>query len=329
MKNRVFVIDLLKAFAVIAVICTHFPWENPNKFVMGYFVDMAVPVFMMISGYNLSRSYEKADDRTAKQKVNWVFSHIRHFLIPWLLIFAMEELGNLYLKKEYSAGELLYYFLKGGWGPGAYYVPMLFQLIIVFPFIYRLIKMKQVKGVLAGGVLNLLYELIVHISGLNALLYAIFIFRYLFIITLGCYLYLHKAKMHKSILAGMFMAGSLFIFMTGCREMQLPIFRLRTNVSMLTGLYIFPLIYIIIEKFKNVSGENKIGKSISIVGKYTYYIYLIQMIYYYSGITNVLNDFSIPSQLLINVLLCVGGGIIFGSIMKRINRKMKSKNRGD
>lgn len=318
--KRVFLIDAIKVFAIIAIITTHYPWEDPNSVVMCYVIDMAVPLFVLLSGYNLSSSYRKWEHDLLTVKFKWLWDHIFWFIIPYIPFFCVELLGNMYLGRRYLLKEIVVRLIEGGWGPGAYYIPMLMQLIIIFPLVHFLTVKWQEKAVFVIGAFNFLYEMIIQISGISSHLYAILIFRYLFIIALGCYLSISNKKINRWFLLTFFFIGSLFIYLTGCLNIQFPIFRLWTTTSMLTGLYFFPVIYILFKKCNCDVENHAISLLITIIGQNTYYIYLVQKTWYYSGITNLFLRYPVVVRLLINIIACTIIGVIYGIIVARFKR---------
>ena len=62
-KQRLYCIDILKGICSIFVIITHYNWQETErlKFLFPFWIDMAVPVFMIISGYLYAKSYKKKE----------------------------------------------------------------------------------------------------------------------------------------------------------------------------------------------------------------------------------------------------------------------------
>ena len=60
-SNRNHFIDLLKGICIVFVIVTHFNWSDDEKltYYFPYWLNMAVPLFMIISGYVYAFSYRK------------------------------------------------------------------------------------------------------------------------------------------------------------------------------------------------------------------------------------------------------------------------------
>lgn len=147
MKNehgeRFYHIDFLKGICIIFVIITHCNWEDTEKLklLFPFYIDMAVPVFMIISGYMYAVSYKKnninsiGDAYLAKNIIN----KILRFTIPFSIIFITEQIvyflqnGQQYSK---SILDFIHLFLIGGTGPGSYYYPVMIQFIFVYPVIF-------------------------------------------------------------------------------------------------------------------------------------------------------------------------------------------------
>ena len=55
-KKRIDFLDYLKAICVIMVIITHYDWGDKDSPFFTMLINMAVPVFMIISGYNYVKS---------------------------------------------------------------------------------------------------------------------------------------------------------------------------------------------------------------------------------------------------------------------------------
>lgn len=58
-KKRIDFLDYLKAICVIMVIITHYDWGDKDSPFFTMLINMAVPVFMIISGYNFAMSNRK------------------------------------------------------------------------------------------------------------------------------------------------------------------------------------------------------------------------------------------------------------------------------
>lgn len=68
-KQRIEFLDYLKAVCVIMVIITHYGWEDKTSPFFTMLINMAVPVFMIVSGYNFAMSNRKKSRRKSGENV--------------------------------------------------------------------------------------------------------------------------------------------------------------------------------------------------------------------------------------------------------------------
>lgn len=94
-NQRNSLMDLLKAICIIFIVITHFSWSSfeRQKFLFPFWIDMAVPVFMLISGYvSTERFYNKnINSLKLAYKSKDIYKKIIRYSIPFLIIFIIEE----------------------------------------------------------------------------------------------------------------------------------------------------------------------------------------------------------------------------------------------
>lgn len=115
-----------------------------------------------------------------------------YFFIAFVEVFIQIILKHLLnINKFNFTNSILDFFiwiLTGLTGQGSYYVPIILQLIIFFPFIYYIFIKFKSKGIIVCFILNILYEIFVLSINLNPELYRLLIFRYTLMIGFGVYL---------------------------------------------------------------------------------------------------------------------------------------------
>ena len=91
-KERIDFLDYLKAICVILVVVTHYDWQSKHSYIFTMFINMAVPVFMIISGYNFAMSNKRKTDGTMKQMYSprVIIPKLERFLIPFFAICVVE-----------------------------------------------------------------------------------------------------------------------------------------------------------------------------------------------------------------------------------------------
>lgn len=320
--QRIALFDYLKAFFIILVIVTHYSWTDVERLniVFPFIVSMAIPGFMIISGYVLFLSGEKKYQTGLADlyALEVLFARYMRFTIPFLIALTVEIIFQIINQADVTFASSVHLYLVGGKGPGSYYYPLMIQLIFVFPLIYWIMKRGPIKGLIIVGVLNLSYEIMIHAYGMSWDCYRLLIFRYLLLIGFGCYLYLMKDKRLKlSVLLIMMLIGSAYIVVTKYTGYEEVLFTYWTSTSMMTAFWVFPLFYFV---FK-LCGKARPSK-IQIIGRASYHIFLFQMVYYaYADkiVLGYLPDIA-AGHVIFNIVLCISGGVVFYLFENKLNK---------
>ncbi len=334
-SRRIYFIDYLKAFSILMVIITHYEWENDATPLFTLVIDMAVPIFMLVSGYNLSMSYNRRTDGTLRELYSprILLPRSSRFLLPFAIIYPLEMLLHIVIKgRTYTAYDLVRYFFRGGLGPGSYYVPVIVAFVFVLPLIYLVIQRYAELGVCIIGLIHLLFEIYVRVAAVSLDTYRLSFMRYLLYVGLGCYLFWNskdseKYKVSTGMLIAMFLCGlsfSLAVYQFGWKP---PIFRFWTSTSLPMALYVFPIIYVLMYHLKRKQIRGVFGTLLVKISQASYHIFLVQMVYY-----RVFEELIFPSQrnfpvaliLLANVLISLVFGYGF-CILEKLIRKETTK----
>ena len=319
---RIGIFDVLKTISIIFVIITHLPWSDNQRRLYGFpfGIAMAVPVFLLISGYVLAQSLEKSKPERIGDiySKKYILKSVFRYTFPFAIIYFAECIFNLVLGK-YSGWRDFFYsvffdFFSGGYGPGSYYFPLLIALVFVFPIIYSVIKKYRGNGLLLCFAANILYEILKISFQQSSESYRILIFRHIFVIAFGCYFYLYgKAKLNK-IFFVFFVIGTFFITAVEYLGYKPLIFMLWSGTSLPASLYIIPIFAILVSHAKNIG-----NRFTGIVGKATYNIFLVQMVYYeyfYPYLTEWVGNILI--ELILSLLICLTVGIVINYAEKPV-----------
>lgn len=321
-RNRM--VDILKGICIMCVIITHFNWQDNDRIipVFPFLINMAVPVFMIISGYVYAISYEKRDISSISQayQIDYVIDKLLHYTIPFIIIYVLELITFYRMDVIYSKGEIIWNFFTGGFGYGSYYYPIMIQFIFVFPVIFFLIKRLDFFGLILSGFLNALYELMQRLYQVSSALYRLLLFRYLLLIAFGCYLYLKKGKIKKSIGIISALIGIFFLWIYTYCHYTPHIVIYWTGTSFLAALYIMPVVGLLLCSTKLSSIK---CPPIELLGKASYHIFLSQMFFYQFVMYQLqvrLANVSTISLLFICIAVCISSGILFYEIETRITK---------
>jgi peptidoglycan/LPS O-acetylase OafA/YrhL len=174
---------------------------------------------------------------------------------------------------------------------------VLLQFIIIFPLLYLAYKRYPRLTLIATFVISLLFELISpYISALNADAYIYYanILRYLFVITLGLWVLeaFEPTKRIRSnlesviVLIGL-VVGVIYMVAFGIFHWEVPFFNTFWGTEYPTlGSYVvivafYPLVlYMLAYRILPSNSENKIIKFIAYVGKASYHVFLVQILFF-------------------------------------------------
>lgn len=131
---------------------------------MPFYVGLAVPCFLMLSGFTLSGRMKK---RFRLQSDNKMGDDILHDCIPIIIPYTIAYLGIIAMKwimgNRYTIQSLLYQYVTGSVGTGGYFVIVYLQIILVFPIVYRLVVDFRGKGILICIGCNILFDIFVQV----------------------------------------------------------------------------------------------------------------------------------------------------------------------
>lgn len=319
-------IDVMKGFAILCILITHckFSDNERNLFLFPFWVEMAVPLFMIISGFVYTKSFESKQIISFKQTYafNNVFSKLVRYTVPFAIAYVIEVVCFLVMRVEQN---YVFLFLRGGEGPGSYYYPILVQFIFLFPIIFFIVREYRLKGLMICLGINGIYELLHTVYGMNEECYRLLVFRYIFVIAFGCYLnYADEEveatkKLFKKLLPVGSIVGIVFLWLYFYQGYQPMIIKHWTGTSFLANMYILPIAYFLMRK-----GKVRI-KILELLGTASYNIFLVQMVYFAFG-APILHSFIQRRAVynVIDVIVCLIAGVIFYYIEQPItNRVLK------
>lgn len=267
--ERIDIIDYLKAIAILFVIFDHIGLFPIDSILYCFMVRMAVPIFMTLSGYTFAMSYTKK--KSFRDMYDWSFvkGKLFRFLTP--AVVACIIIWLVSGKKD----NVLQMLLTGGYGPGSYYPGLMLQLLLIFPILLKVLEGKK-GNLLVIIAVNILWEISAWMFQFNDTIYRILIFRYITYIALGILLYA-GIRLPVWSLVFSFCCGVLYIFAIGRWGYQPYIFRNWSNTALPVALYIFPIMYLFLNKMEHFKIDGFIGECFTTIGKASYHILFAQM----------------------------------------------------
>ena len=321
--NREGIIDLIKGVCILFVCFTHYAWEGAERraLLFSWWIDMAVPIFMILSGYVYEKALIRKNINSLSQSytITEILSKVIRFTVPVLFVYIVTLISdaNKHSKIPYDVFKT---FLQGGRGQGAYYYPVMMQAIFVLPVIGIIVKRYEEKGLLICLIANVIYEILHVAYNIPVECYRLLMLRYIFVAASGCYIALGK-QVPAGIPTAMFCGGFLFLFAylyLGYKPMCVIHW---TGTSFAASMYIIPFVWFLIRKCKWHIAP------LELLGKASYNIFVMQMLYYYAVAPVVYTSIaSRKVQLLASMGWCVCSGVLFYFIetpfTKMLQRKM-------
>ena len=321
-------LDIIKAFCILFVIINHdiISAGFRLKALFPFWVEMAVPMFMIISGYVYAASFERhgiehISDAYTKE---YLLPRFIRYTVPFVLAYLVEivaEFLTAYLGEITTTVSIKYLFItffQGGFGPGSYYYPVLLQLLLFYPVIYFIIKKHGFKGLLFCFFLNAGFEFFQMAWGCNEEFYRMLLFRYTSVIAFGSYLWQCKdEKVHWPLTIAGFVAGVACIVSYRYFMYEPKIIIYWTDTSFVATMYLLPIAAYLIKRV------HWSFKPLETIGKASYNIFLVQMVYYAYCLGIVRSHISSHwIQLSLHIVVCIGVGLIFYAIEQPLTKKI-------
>lgn len=338
-------IDVLKGICIIIVIIEHSKWDRAiwKAGLFPFWDRIAIPCFMVISGFVYAKSIEEKTLREAYDP-KLIFRKLKRYLIPFLFVYLLETsvyyLASTEAVRSFLFERLHFQFstdplekltlstffgemIKGGYGPGNYYTPVLIQLVFLFPLIYFFMKKYEYKGLIASAVLCFLSELWQYYFKIPRTVYRLLIFRHIMTICFGIYLALGLYKKNKALNLVSLVIGFIYIVAHSYYKWTPAFFNNGwADVNFVACLFYIPIIAYLIGK------EDLHFKPLETIGKASFHIYLTQMCYYNFMKKDIMIRFLKSQYLwcLFSVLVCVSAGLLFYYCENMIRSKLSSSN---
>lgn len=305
-------LDILKGICLILVIITHYPFSDEVrlKCLFDFWVVMAIPLCMLVTGYLYSQSFNRKGINSLSEAFSikgGICEHLIRYTVPFLMAWIVELVAFRIFDVRESLSLLGYVkeFLTGGFGYGSYYYPVLVQLVFLFPFVYFCIKRHSIKGLLVCCAVNVSFEFLQWAYGLNYDTYRLISLRYILLISFGCYIGLN-GKLSWPSSVGLFIVGAISIYLNSFKGISLFFITSWRSTSFLTSLFAIPVFYYLIKLDLHC-------KPLELLGKASYNIFLVQMVFFGFGVRHVVSMFiSNPIVHFITCLMiCLVGGVVF------------------
>ena len=314
-------IDILKGLAIISVIVQHSLTGQQRDYIGGpFYIYQAVPIFMILAGFNGIGSYERRNCRTLGEIYNWGFisPKLSRLLVPYCLTFII-ELGWLVGFLHMGARQIFNIFLTGGYGPGSYFLPIMLQITVILPIIYFCAKRNVSATLTISFIIGICFEIYAYFPGMPSSIYRLLFLRYLFAVTLGVWLATRKSQSNILLWIGSLLSV-VYIYSVHYASL-IPPFQADWQ-SQNTPSFFYPLLLVILAlKFLPQTLQLRFQR-VTVIGKASYHIFLTQMVYFTTVAGSISKRIgSTPMSAIINIVLC----LVFGTVFYYCEKIFKSR----
>ncbi|MBN2229184.1 MAG: acyltransferase family protein [Candidatus Thorarchaeota archaeon] len=133
-----FQLDVLKAVAIAFVVMDHsLTWEIKGYLGSLFWERLSIPFFLIVMGFNMAYSfkYTASPDLKDLYTKEYFKRKIVRYVFPFLILYMASILIGLYFGYLDTSVFLLLLYLPF-WGPGNWFIFLLFSSILVFPLVY-------------------------------------------------------------------------------------------------------------------------------------------------------------------------------------------------
>ena len=285
-------IDYLKGLCIIFVIINHCMPDNIMAKTAFFFWGVsAVPIFLIIQVFH---AYKRGiENAKLKPKKIWE-KIIRPFILAELLILIAFIIRDHHFNYNDIINDLLCMIKSGGYGPGAYYPFVYLQFAIILPLITWLFKSHIPYLCVCVIIISQLTETACSYFHLPQLAYRLIFFRYIFLFYLG-YLLAYKGyilNFYSFCGACACLAFSTYIVYSHHDFSPFLYDFVNPVCHWFCYIYIaFILLFLLKCLYSHLNSNTIIRRYILKAGKYSYEIFLFQIVY-----------FAIADELLFNFL---------------------------
>lgn len=330
-------IDVIKGIAIILVVLNHLPeyWDtyNHNLILRNFITTHNFPILIILMGLNYGTSFKRrglngikdiySKDYFIRIYERFVFPFFLIYLLSFFLLLIEENIGG-YI--AYVKGLVIGETPKSAYflgliphnSPGNEFIFVLFEFLLIFPLIYKMYIRNQKFTLITCFLINVFTEIYLIDNYENYLLANQFFFRIIFLIMLGLWISDNHdifSKRNFFLIPGI-IVGSSYLFFISFKP---------SDYLEIGGFYIlrnFWTVFLVILGLRFLpKNGNLFTHGIGYIGKLSYHIFLIQMLYtgflqgfvkdYLTSPAAInIRNFLLDS-IIFNLLLCIFLGIIF------------------
>lgn len=281
-------IDFMKGMCIVWVVLTHsIPYEWQQLIGFPFWGAQAVPLFLLIQGYH----YFKKD---TPPSFNWA-KLFKRIVVPFAIAQAI-ILASIFIDYYcFHSGRLttpiVDWMRSGGDGPGSYYFWIYLQFALLLPcvgWVQRRINMPSWGWAIVFVVISELLEIICSVTNIPDRFYRLCAFRYVFLIY-GGYLWAKDGIKMNWKTALLSVISIIAIYLLQYKQLTFEPWIFSTAWTYFHWFCYFWVMFGL-ANLTNVlfkTGGGRFAQIIQYIGKYSYEIFIFQMLVFYFFLENI------------------------------------------
>ena len=158
-------LDVLKAIAIILVVMDHsLTWEIKESIGSLFWERLSIPFFLMVMGFNMAFSFKYSGGSSLRELYTWAYFERK--IVRYVLPFVVLYMGSMLLGLYFGYLSFSEYTLLGAppfWGPGDWFIPLLFGSIVAFPLVYWAFRKQPILTMLLCFMTEIILQLVMYI----------------------------------------------------------------------------------------------------------------------------------------------------------------------
>lgn len=273
--DRDYSIDFIKGVAALSVVLLH---NMPNYHIGSIlWIGQAVPLFLMITAYLTSTSFEKGKTLQSYYSKNSILKMLNRVFKPFLIVLFFQCLLFFFIDPEFSIKGVI---ASGGIGPGSYYPWIYLQVWMVLPIVILIVdRMPFYSSCILFISLCMMLEFTSSLVHPPEFLYRLTFYRYLFLLYLACVMQKKAVRLNLILIVLAAISMTFLILMTYLDLNLEPLFfhtnwRAQSWPAYFYTVFFFLLLTTVYKRYP----INKITRFFIQLGNYSYEVFLCQMV---------------------------------------------------
>ena len=329
-KQYIPLIDYLKAFAICMVTTTHFfEYDDKGFPLFIYVIQMGMPLFMLLIGYNTAMSNERHE--LTSLRALYAPAHIRkkfnQILPSYTIMFVIEAIFCGALVQGLPLLEWIFAYISGGLQEGThggYFFCIYWQFLLIGPILYLLVKHYPRATMIGALLLDMLYEYSVGALDIPRQLNRLIFMRYLFIAVFGMYFYLWRDRIKLWLVAAAAVFSLGYITAMEFFDFEWPLNIYWKNTCVYASFYFIAIMVFAFHFWENKRLPEGLHRIAYTIGRSTWHIYLTQMLFFRLYWGKPLDFLPLWLQILCGVTTCVLIGVGWNKLERRFRKAYRA-----